>query len=408
MNKLKELYAKRVALVKQAREVVDLADKEKRSMTAEETAKYDRIMADVDALGEEIRRLEKLEEAEKAMEGMETRKAGGKEVYLPDGKPLKVSQTAEYRKAFWDALKLGSNALMPDQVRLLFDPEVRSMVVGTDASGGYLVPDEFERTLVQKLTDENVMRQLATVIRTGGDRAIPVESSAGTAAWTSEGGNYTESDPTYTQVTLGAYKAGTIVKVSEELLADSAFDLEAYLANTFAKRIAALEEAAFVAGDGSGKPTGVVAGASAGVTGASTTAVTADEIIDLYHSLRRPYRQKAVWLMADSTAKAIRKLKTTDGIYLWQPGLARGTPDTLLDRPVYISDSVPAMAASAKSILFGDFSYYWIADRQGRVMQRLVELYAASGYVGFKMYQRVDGKLTLSEAVKYFANKAST
>ena len=257
-----------------------------------------------------------------------------------------------------------------------------------------------------------MFRQMAKVIRTSsGDRKIPVVATKGTASWIDEEGAYTESDDSFGQVSIGAYKVGTMIKVSEELLNDSVFDLESYIAKEFARRIGAKEEEAFFTGDGSGKPLGVLAatgGAETGVTAASSTAVTADELMDLFYSLKSPYRKKAVWVLNDSTIKAVRKLKDSTGQYLWQPSLVAGTPDTLLGRPVKTSAYMPVIAAGAKTIAFGDFSYYWIADRQGRSFKRLNELYAANGQVGFLGSQRVDGKLVLSEAVKVLAQKAGS
>ena len=211
---------------------------------------------------------------------------------------------------------------------------------------------------------------------------------------------------------------GTFIKVSDELLNDSVFDLESYISSEFARRIGTVErcvighkeEEAFFTGDGSGKPTGIFAatgGADVGITSAAATALTADELIDLFYSLRSPYRKNAVWVMNDSTVKAVRKLKDGNGQYLWQPALTAGTPDTILNRPIYTSSYVPAIAAGAKTIAFGDFGYYWIADRQGRSFKRLNELFATTGQVGFMATQRVDGKLILSEAIKVLQQKAS-
>ena len=236
-------------------------------------------------------------------------------------------------------------------------------------------------------------------------------ASKGTASWIDEEGAYTESDDSFGQVSIGAYKLGTMIKVSEELLNDSVFDLESYIAREFARRIGTKEEEAFFTGDGTGKPLGILAasgGAETGVTAASATAVTADELIDLFYSLKSPYRKNAVWVLNDSTIKAIRKLKDNNGQYLWQPSLVAGTPDTILGRPVKTSAYMPAIAAGAKTIAFGDFSYYWIADRQGRSFKRLNELYAANGQVGFLGSQRVDGKMILPEAVKVLVQKAGS
>ena len=129
--------------------------------------------------------------------------------------------------------------------------------------------------------------------------------------------------------------------------------------------------------------------------------------MDLFYSLKSPYRRNSSFLMNDSTVKAVRKLKDSTGQYLWAPSIKENTPDTILGRPIYTSSYVPAIAAGAKSVAFGDFSYYWVADREGRVFKRLVELYAATGQVGFLCSQRVDGKLILAEAIKVLQQKAS-
>ncbi len=236
-------------------------------------------------------------------------------------------------------------------------------------------------------------------------------ATKGTASWIEEGGAFPESDDTFGQVTIGAYKLGTMIKVSEELLNDSVFDLESYIAREFARRIGAKEEEAFFTGDDTGKPLGVLAdkgGAEVGVTAASATGITADELLDLYYSLFSPYRKKAVWVVNDSTIKAIRKLKDNNGQYLWQPGLIANAPDTILGRPVKTSAFMPSIAAGAKSIIFGDFNYYWIADRQGRTFKRLNELFATTGQVGFLASQRVDGRLILPEALKVLKQKAGS
>ena len=344
---------------------------------------------------------------------MDRREARDAQLTLPvnqplTGKPLNGRETAktgratdEYRQNFWNMMR--SKTPMPTVMNAL--------QIGTDSEGGYLVPDEYEHTLVEALEEENVFRQLAKVIRTSsGDRKIPVVATKGTASWIDEEGAYLESDDSFGQVSIGAYKVGTMIKVSEELLNDSVFDLEAYISREFARRIGAKEEEAFFTGDGSGKPLGVLAangGAETGVTTASATAITADELIDLFYSLKAPYRRNAVWVLNDSTIKAIRKLKDNQGQYLWQPSLTAGAPDLLLGKPVRTSAYMPAIAADAKTIAFGDFSYYWIADRQGRSFKRLNELFATTGQVGFMATQRVDGKLILSEAIKVLAQKSA-
>ena len=395
-----ELREKRAKAWEAAKAFLDSHRNDKGVLSAEDDAAYTRMEQEITDLGREISR-------------MERREALDAQLNLPvnqplTGKPLNGRETAktgratdEYRQNFWDMMR--SKTPMPQVVNAL--------QIGTDSEGGYLVPDEYERTLVEALEEENVFRQLAKVIRTSsGDRKIPVVATKGTASWIDEEGAYLESDDSFGQVSIGAYKVGTMIKVSEELLNDSVFDLEAYISREFARRIGAKEEEAFFTGDGSGKPLGVLAatgGAETGVTAASATAITADELIDLFYSLKAPYRRNAVWVLNDSTIKAIRKLKDNQGQYLWQPSLTAGAPDLLLGKPVRTSAYMPAITADAKTVAFGDFSYYWIADRQGRSFKRLNELYAATGQVGFLASQRVDGKLVLPEAIKVLAQKSA-
>ena len=367
-------------------------------LSAEDDATYSRMEQEITDLGKEIARMERREALDAEL---------NRPVNKPlTGKPMSGHDTAktgratdEYRQNFWNAMR--AKVPMPGVLNAL--------QVGTDSEGGYLVPDEFERTLVQALEEENIFRQLAKVIQTSsGDRKIPVVATKGTASWIDEEGAFVESDDAFSQVSIGAYKLGTLIKVSEELMNDSIFDLESYISAEFARRIGAKEEEAFFTGDGSGKPLGILAasgGAETGVTAASATSITADELMDLFYSLKAPYRKNAVWVLNDSTIKAIRKLKDNSGQYLWQPSLVAGTPDTILGRPVKTSAFMPAIGASQKTIAFGDFQYYWIADRQGRSFRRLNELYAANGQVGFLGTQRVDGKLILPEAIKVLSQK---
>ena len=396
-----ELREKRAKAWEAAKAFLDSHRNEKGVLSAEDDAAYSRMEQEITDLGKEISRLERQEAFEKELSQPVNMPLIGRPAAGSLGKEKTGRASDEYRQNFWNMMR--SKTPMPQVVNAL--------QIGTDSEGGYLVPDEYERTLVEALEEENVFRQLAKVIRTSsGDRKIPVVATKGTASWIDEEGAYLESDDSFGQVSIGAYKVGTMIKVSEELLNDSVFDLEAYISREFARRIGAKEEEAFFTGDGSGKPLGVLAatgGAETGVTAASATAITADELIDLFYSLKAPYRRNAVWVLNDSTIKAIRKLKDNQGQYLWQPSLTAGAPDLLLGKPVRTSAYMPAIAADAKTVAFGDFSYYWIADRQGRSFKRLNELYAATGQVGFLASQRVDGKLILPEAIKVLAQKSA-
>ena len=278
---------------------------------------------------------------------------------------------------------------------------------GVQADGGYLVPEEFERQIVMGLDETNVVRSLAKVITTSAERKIPVASSHSTAQWTAENGAYTESDPTFDQKTIDAFKLTDLVKVSIELLQDSMFDLEDYIAAEFARAFGVAEEQAFCVGTGTGQPTGVFTdnGGEVGVTAAAQTTVTADELISLVYALKSPYRRKAKFLMNDVTIASIRKLKDGNGVYLWQPSLQAGEPDKLLGYELYTSPYVPVMASDALAIAFGDFKKYWIADRAGRTVQRLNELYSTNGQVGFVATERVDGKVILAEGIQLLKMK---
>ena len=402
MNKILELREKRAKAWDATKAFLDTKRGTDGLISAEDEATYNKMEADVIALGKEIDRLEKQAILDAELNAPTANPLTGKPATSKlDNKMGRASD--EYKKAFWNAMRTRAGAGLDTSVR-------NALQIGTDSEGGYLVPDEFERTLVEALKEENIFRRLANVITTAsGDRKIPVVASKGTASWIDEEGAIPESDDSFGQVSIGAYKLGTMIKVSEELLNDSVFRLEPYISTEFSRRIGNKEEEAFFTGDGSGKPTGILAatgGAQLGVTTAGSTAITLDEVLDLFYSLKAPYRNKSVFIMNDSTVKVIRKLKDGQGQYLWQPSIQAGTPDTILNRPLYTSSYVPAIAAGAKTIAFGDFSYYWVADRQGRVFKRLNELFAVTGQVGFVATQRVDGKLILPEAIKVLQQKA--
>jgi HK97 family phage major capsid protein len=398
MNRILELREKRAKAWEAAKAFLDTKRGNDGLVSTEDTATYDKMEADVVALGKEIDRLEKQEALDREFsKPLHTPLTGKPAVTGIESKTGRASD--EYKKAFWKAMRNKHGS------------EVRNALqVGEDSEGGYLVPDEFERTLIQALEEENVMRQLCNIISTSsGDKKIPVVATKGTASWVEEEGSTPESDDAFAQVSIGAFKLATMLKISEELLNDSVFNLEQYIAREFARRIGSAEETAFITGNASGKPTGILhttGGAQVGVTTASATVITMDEVLDLFYSLKTPYRRNAVFLMNDATVKVLRKLKDGNGQYLWQPSVQAGQPDTILNRPVKTTGAMPTVEATAKVLAFGDFSYYWIADRQGRSFQRLNELYAVTGQVGFRATQRVDGKLILPEAIKVLQMKA--
>ena len=396
---INELRTKRATAWEAAKAFLDSHRTDKGILSAEDDATYTRMENEISDLGKEISRMERLEAMDKEMSRATSTPLTGKpEAAKTDAKSGRASDA--YRDAFWN------------HARKRDSYEIRNALqVGTDTEGGYLVPDTFEKKLITSLEEENVIRKHAHVFTTSsGSHKIPVVSTRGTAAWVDEEGQIPESDDAFGQQLIGAHKISTLIKVSEELLNDSAFDLENYFATEFARRIGNAEEAAFISGNGSGKPTGILAdigGAEIGVTAASETAITADEIIDLFYSLKSPYRKKAIWVLNDRTIKAIRKLKDSNGQYLWQPALHEGEFDTILGKRIYTSPFAPEIGAGAKTIAFGDFSYYWIGDRQGVAFKRLNERYAETGQVGFLASKRVDAKLVLPEAIKVLQQKGS-
>ena len=351
MDQILALREKRAKLWDATKAFLDSRRGEDGLVSAEDHATYEKMEADVVAMGHDIERLERQAAIDREMDQPTSNLLRGKPQGQTTGEEKTGRATDAYKKAFWNVMRAKS---VPHEV-------YNALQVGTLTEGGYLVPDEYERTLIEALQEQNIFRQLARVISTSsGERKIPVVASKGTAAWIDEESAYPESDDAFGQTSIGAFKLATMIKVSEELLNDSVFDVSSYIAREFARRIGAAEEEAFFTGNGSGRPTGILNGtngAEVGTTSAKADGVTFDEVMDLFYSLRAPYRRNSVFIMNDSTVKALRKLKNGNGDYIWTPSVTAGTPDTILNRPVYTSTFMPELAASNKSILFGDLGY---------------------------------------------------
>ena len=398
MNQILALREKRANLWNQTKAFLDSHRDADGLVSAEDNATYEKMEGDVVALGREIERLERQAAIDRELDTPTAQPLVSRPV-APVGTNRSARATEEYRKAFWDRMR-GNNTY-----------EIRNALqVGTLSEGGYTVPDEFEHQLIEGLEDENIMRGVVHTMQTGsGEHKIPIVASHGTGSWVEEEQQIPESDDAFNQITLSAHKFATAIRISRELLNDSAFDLAAYIAHELVRRAGAAEEQAIIAGDGSHKPIGLLhatLGAETGVTAASSTVITADELIDLQHSIKSGYRRKACWIMNDATISAIRKLKDGQGQYIWQPGIKEGAPDMLFNQKVLMSNYMPLVAAGNKVILYGDYSYYWLAEREGRTLERLNELYAMTDQVGFKMTERLDGRLILPEAVKCLAMEA--
>ena len=386
-KKIRELLNKRAEHVESMHSILNKAEDDNRDLDSGEQEEYNKLETQVDQLKNRADRLTKADEVSNSLDNLQNERI----TPAVDGSPANPYASNEYKEAFYNFNRSGRGLDV-----------LNALQVGTATEGGNITPESFETALVMIMNDINDIRQYATVINTASDRNIPIENTLGTANYTAEEASYTESDAAFGTIQLVSHKMTTIIKVSEELLEDSFFNLESYLATNFGKRFGIREETAFVAGTGSGQPTGIVTGAAdSGITFATATAITSDELIDLEYGLAKPYRKNAVYLMNDATIKLVRKLKDADGQYIWQRGMTAGAPDVLFNHPVISSVAMPLAASANKSVVFGDLSGYTIADRTNRVMQRLNEKYADTGQIGFRMFERHDGKITDASAIVY-------
>ena len=393
MNKIMKLRNKRNTLWEQTKNFLEEHRGENGLVEASAVEQYNKMAGDVKALGEEIERLE----AQAAFDAQLSQPTSHPVKGMPMTKKtdnLAPTATEEYTSAFWNMIRNRG-----DQMAVR-----NALSVGEDTEGGFTVPDEFERKLIQALEENNIFRRLATVIRTNsGTRKIPIANDTMEAQWIDEGEEIPETNTKFGQTTLSAYKLGTMIKISNELLHDSAFDLASYIAQRFGVCMGNAEERAFFTGDGDKKPLGILAdvgGAELGVTAEEEEIVTFDEIFDLYYSLKSPYRRTAQFVCNETLLLQLMKLKDKNDNYIWKPSLDIAKPDTILGRPIRTSSFMPGIAAGEKVLLFGDLKNYWVADRQNRTFRRLNELYARTDQVGFLTTQRVDGRLILPESVK--------
>ena len=389
-----ELREKRARLWNTMEGFLDTHRNDMGVLKAEDDATYSNMEGELDSLTNEIHRMERREVHEK-----ELNKAVNTPIVTSpvDSKPERTGRASdEYREDFQNHLRGRA-------------PVHNVLSEGTDADGGFLVPTEFETSIVSALEEENIIRSLAKVITTQHERKIPIATGHSVAQWTAENAAYTESNPTFGQKQLDAFKLTDLCRVSTELLQDSAFDIEDYLMKEFARAFGIAEEEAFCVGTGTNQPTGIFTakGGEVGVTAAGATAITADEVISLVYSLKSPYRRNAKFLMNDSTVAILRKLKDNNGAYLWQPSVQAGQPDKLLGYDLYSTPYAPVATTNSLPIAFGDFSNYWIGDRGSRTVQRLNELYATNGQIGYVSTERVDGKVILTEGIKLLQMKKS-
>ena len=297
-----------------------------------------------------------------------------------------------YASAFWDAMHKGmpSNALKK----------------GSNGSGGYLIPDTFEKKIVRGLTEKSLLRKLGTVIKTNKRMKIPTVISNGEATWVPEGELVPVGEATYGEIVLDAYKLAHKVIVSDEMLEDADFDVEDYIRQLFVESISAAEESAFFTGDGNGKPLGIIHQAEVGFTSESVGNINYDDVLNLIHSIKSPYRKNAVLIMSEDAITKLLSIPHYHGNSPWEVSLQDDAPDQLFGYPVYTTNYLDRVEGGSKPVLFGDFSHFWIGERGKRSVKRLVERYADQGQVAYITSERIDAKLVLPEAVKSLEVKA--
>jgi len=380
------LFEERANLWESMKELNDREIAEERSLDASEKEQWDKMndrMSEIDARVQELASVEeankKSEEARAIFEANATSPVIEKEVEVEtDASVLRKMATGEVRSHNF---------------------EKRDLTKSGDAG---LVPQGFYDQIIAKLDENAVVRQFATVVNTasGEDIKFPQITALSSASLVAEGGAIGESDPTSASVTLGAFKYAYLVQVSSELLADEGVDIEGFLANDIGRALGNGAGTDFAVGNGSSKPNGVINASSTGVTCASATVITSDEVIDLYHSVTAPYRINGAWLMNDSTLKEVRQLKDSNNQYLWQPSLQQGNPDILLGSPVATDPNVEAIATAKKVMAFGDMSKYFIREVSGFQLDRSVDYAFANDLVTFRAIYRADGDLMDTNAVK--------
>jgi HK97 family phage major capsid protein len=391
-----ELRGKRAQLIKDADAIVAAAQAEGRSMTSEEKTKFEAIEADARGLKQEIDIIERNAEMKK-------------EIAANEGEARSAAPKATASSAFSKYLRHGMGSLNAQERSLMEKRGTATQVVGTDSLGGFLVPQEFSNELDVATLFTGEVERLAKKLNTasGGLLDYPtVDDTATDAILTSEGGAVTTADMTFANKQLSAYNYSSLVKVSAQLLQDSAFDLNAFLVEAMGERIARATNAAFSTGTGSSQPQGIVVGSSLGNTAAGATAITADDVLDLIYSVDASYRNKPSFgLMAhDNIISAIRALGvgSSNDYPIWQPGMAIGQPDRIFGVPVYVNNDMQSSIATAtKTMIAADFSKYVVRNAGGVQFLRLNERFMNELEVGFIAYKRADGAVLNSAAVKH-------
>lgn len=369
-----------------------------REFTADEAEKFERASQAFEQYGQRIKALQLTYDQERTVAQFAEQ--------LADDPQVRTAFETELR-----AILRGSQR--ETEISFTGKDVTRALGTTTAASGGASVPTTMLSQLIVALRNTvSVLDAGATVLTTGSGEniAIPRLATFGAAAVQTQGQQLTGTDPTFDQVSLGAYKFGDFRGVNRELIEDSVVDIEALVTNIMASNIGLLMAQKLEVGTGTGETRGVATSAVVGVTGAAGVggAMNVDNAIDLYYSVPAPYRRNAAWLIADAALAGIRKLKDTTGQYLWAPSVQVGQPDLLLGRPVHGSAFLTAPAAAATSAVFGDMSAYWVRIVNGLRIERSDQALFGSDQIAFRGVIRADGGLVDPSAVRSFKGGAAT
>lgn len=427
-HKINALLEQRANLWEQMKAVLDGADEAKRSLTAEETATYDALDTQINELDQQRKRYEDMDRREADMLALQER--GGPAIVAPE-QPAPGATRAQFEDQVRSFLAQDQPVGAPRALVIAPDEPIKSLAharsiaaqardlsKGTATAGGHTVGTGFYAQLIDHMIEvSGVLQAGPTTLFTdrGDNLPIPRTTAHSTAASEiAEGAAITESDPAFNQLVLGAYKYGVLIQVSYELLEDTYVDLLGYLSMQAGRAVGNAVGTRLITGTGTSQPQGVATASTLGVTGAASVAgaFTAENIIDLFHSVISPYRNSpgCGWLMRDATVGAVRKLREGAGTgqFLWQPSLQAGSPDILLGKPLYTDPNVAAVGLSARSVLFGDMSRYFYRQVKTIRFERSDDYAFNQDLATFKAVVRADGGLAdTSGAIKHFAGNAA-
>lgn len=396
MDNIQALREKCTNLATQSKHL--LAEKGDQKWTPEEQAKFDNLVSDINDAKQQIKNIETQRELE------------ADQFFNSAPKKKEEGVTIDALAAIAIYLRKGANVTAEQAIAIQ-----NAMSTTTTTEGGFTVPAEIAKMVIDKLKAYGGMREAATILTTDSGHALNFPTSDGTGEVgeiLAENAVATGADVTFGTVALPTYMySSKQIALPLQLVQDSAIDIIAMVVNRLATRIARIQNTHYTVGAGSTLPDGVIPRSGVGKTGITgqTVTVTYDDLVDVKHAVNRAYRAAGKYMMNDLSVAAVSKLKDTQGRPIWNPSVILGAPDMLLGYPVLTNDDVPVMAANAKSIAFGDFSQYTIRDVANSTSMRRFDdsAFALKGQVGFCGWTRSGGNLLEPSAVKVYVNSAT-